>query len=304
MSFNEKMYALGSKRSIIREIFEYCKSRAKEIGADAVDMDLLGYSVIKEESIYAESDEKIEEYFRGLKSFADSLGIEIGQTHGRIRGFKNIPEDDELLLRDARLDCLATAALGAPYCVMHTTTSINMGADPDPALMRKLNFDMFKGILPHAKKYGIKIATETFGDAVKFSACDFFGNMEQFMGGFEDVAALTEYADNFCVCMDTGHTNKATRYGNPTAAEAIRLLGKRIECLHLNDNDTLTDQHKIPMTGTINWSEVFDALDEIGYKGNYNMELAYRTFGDDFEYEEAAFAIKVMRKILSDRYGE
>ncbi len=33
---NEKMYALGSKRSIIREIFEYCKSRAAEIGADRV----------------------------------------------------------------------------------------------------------------------------------------------------------------------------------------------------------------------------------------------------------------------------
>ncbi len=34
--FNEKMYALGSKRSIIREIFEYCKTRASEIGPDKV----------------------------------------------------------------------------------------------------------------------------------------------------------------------------------------------------------------------------------------------------------------------------
>ena len=34
--FNEKMYALGSKRSIIREIFEYCKARKAEIGADKV----------------------------------------------------------------------------------------------------------------------------------------------------------------------------------------------------------------------------------------------------------------------------
>ncbi|MBQ8719440.1 MAG: pyridoxal phosphate-dependent aminotransferase [Clostridia bacterium] len=33
---NEKMYALGSKRSIIREIFEYCKVRATEIGKDKV----------------------------------------------------------------------------------------------------------------------------------------------------------------------------------------------------------------------------------------------------------------------------
>lgn len=33
---NEKMYALGSKRSVIREIFEYCKTRAAQIGADKV----------------------------------------------------------------------------------------------------------------------------------------------------------------------------------------------------------------------------------------------------------------------------
>lgn len=33
---NEKMYALGSKRSVIREIFEYCKARGAEIGADKV----------------------------------------------------------------------------------------------------------------------------------------------------------------------------------------------------------------------------------------------------------------------------
>ncbi|MBO7310142.1 MAG: pyridoxal phosphate-dependent aminotransferase [Clostridia bacterium] len=36
MGYNQKMYGLGSKRSIIREIFEYSKSRASEIGAENV----------------------------------------------------------------------------------------------------------------------------------------------------------------------------------------------------------------------------------------------------------------------------
>lgn len=36
MQYNEKSYALGSKRSIIREIFEYSKKRASEIGTDKV----------------------------------------------------------------------------------------------------------------------------------------------------------------------------------------------------------------------------------------------------------------------------
>lgn len=36
MGFNKKMYGLGSRRSIIREIFEYSKTRAAEIGAENV----------------------------------------------------------------------------------------------------------------------------------------------------------------------------------------------------------------------------------------------------------------------------
>ena len=36
MQINEKMYALGAKSSIIREIFEYAKRRKAEIGAENV----------------------------------------------------------------------------------------------------------------------------------------------------------------------------------------------------------------------------------------------------------------------------
>ena len=36
MNYNEKAFGLGSKRSIIREIFEYSKVRAGEIGAENV----------------------------------------------------------------------------------------------------------------------------------------------------------------------------------------------------------------------------------------------------------------------------
>ena len=36
MSVNEKMYELGSKRSAIRELFEYGKQRAKIVGEENV----------------------------------------------------------------------------------------------------------------------------------------------------------------------------------------------------------------------------------------------------------------------------
>ena len=70
----------------------------------------------------------------------------------------------------------------------------------------------------------------------------------------------------------------------------------------MNDNDMITDQHKIPMTGTINWNDVFNALDEVGYNGYYNMELSLDWFGEDLMKDSAEFAVKVMRHFLKRRY--
>ena len=74
--------------------------------------------------------------------------------------------------------------------------------------------------------------------------------------------------------------------------------------LHLNDNDTLTDQHKMPLSGTIDWKEVFLALKETGYSGVYNMELTLDRYGKELAVDHGAFAVKVMRELLSSVYGE
>ena len=200
---------------------------------------------------------------------------------------------------------MAAAALGAPYVIIHSVTTIFMGPDCPPKTMYDLNFDMFNRLIPFAKKYGVKIASETFGDATGLGCCDFFGNLDEFQKSFNRVRAVGDNADWLTTCVDTGHSNKATRFnGNPSPADVIRILGPNVSALHLNDNDTLTDQHKIPMTGTINWRDVFDALDEVNYQGNYNMELNLCHFGKKFAVETAAFAVKVMRFMLDERYGK
>jgi hypothetical protein len=38
---------------------------------------------------YARSDEEICGYFADLRRYADAIGLEIGQTHGRIQGLKD-----------------------------------------------------------------------------------------------------------------------------------------------------------------------------------------------------------------------
>lgn len=279
---------------------------AKEIGADAVDIDLCHDMTIEnEQSVYAKGAAATEKYFSELGAYARKLGLTVSQTHGRILGFRNDKEADDRLIEDGILDLVATRALGAPVCVMHTTTTIFMGPDAPAELMHRLNYDMFTRLLPYAKEYGVKIATETFGDATGRGCVDFFGNIDEFEKGFYAVYdAMPECQEYFTVCIDTGHSNKATRFGNPSSADVIRRIGKgRISVLHLNDNDTLTDQHKMPLSGCIDWKDVFDALDEVGYDGVYNMELALGFYGEHVCIDTGAFAIKVLRNYLRKRYG-
>jgi len=278
---------------------------AGKIGADAVALDLCTneWSCKNPNSIYSKSEDEFVEYFSKIRKVADDAGVEFSYIHGRLSGFKNIPEEDELLLKNTKLDCLATKILGAPHCVVHAVTTLYMGPDCDPQIMRDLNFDMFCKILDIAKEYDVKIATETFGDASNYGVCDFFGNIEEFIKSFNRVRAVGNNKDYFDTCVDTGHSNKAMRFGNPTPGDVIRMLGDSVKQLHLNDNDTFTDQHKIPMTGTIDWNDVFDALDEINYNGIYNMEVVHTRFGENFQLESAEFAVKVMRNMLKSRYG-
>lgn len=275
---------------------------ASKVGADAVDFDLCSRDndFRKADSLYSKGKEAIVEYYGRIKEKADELGIIISQTHGKLEGLKNVDADDEALLKNLELDLFATSILGAPVCVVHTTTTIFLGPDAPSEKMHELNYKLFTSLLPKAKEYGVKIATETFGDAVRFKCCDFFGNAHEFVKGYQAVKA-SPFGEWFTVCVDTGHSNKATRFDNPSAADVIRMIGGDISVLHLNDNDTLTDQHKPPLTGSINWTDVLDALDEVGYDGVYNMEISLNCFGEELMCDTAELAVKIMRNLLNKR---
>lgn len=283
---------------------------AKETaGADAVDFSLClkKFDYRDKNSIYAKSEEEFVAYFSDLRAYAESIDLKICMTHGRISGFKNIPKFDDALVENTRLDCYATSLLNAPFCVVHGVTSIShKGATPEA--MHKMNFDMFCRMLPFAKQYGIKIATETFGD-IHGDGCDFFGNIDEFIKTYERICAVGDNAKYLTACVDTGHSNKATRYNNPKPADVIRLLGSKVSCLHLNDNNTLGDQHLIPFVtkngwqidGTIDWDDTFSALDEIHYDGYYNMELELSRYGAEIMPEMGRFAVTVLRNALQKR---
>ena len=52
------------------------------------------------------------------------------------------------------------------------------------------------------------------------------------------------------------------------------VLGKRIKCLHIHDNDATFDKHTAPFTGSIPWADFITALRQIGY----DHDLSFETF--------------------------
>ena len=130
---------------------------AAQIGADSVDFathyfDKRIWDFREQSSIYAQGDDAVIQYCTDLRKYAESLGIVIGQTHGRGEGFLNDKEADDALVENARLDLLAASALGAEVCVVHNATSIFHGENPDPELMRSISFDQYTRMLPYAAK--------------------------------------------------------------------------------------------------------------------------------------------------------
>lgn len=275
---------------------------AKQVGADAIDFDLSGNDYRNPSSIYALADDwRFIDHFKSIRRYAEQKGIKICQTHGRTDPFKE--NDDEYnnvaFYKNSELDLIASKILGAPVCVFHPgLTSTNPNATPEE--MREKTFNAFKNILPLAKENGVKIALETVGAIHALGdIIDFFGNFEEYYNLYTRIESIDEYKDYFCCCIDTGHINLAVKHGQPTPDEIIRKMGKRIECLHLHDNNGYIDQHRLICGGTINWVKVFKALNEIGYEGVYNTETSFNSITVSFNTETADFAVKLVKHFVS-----
>lgn len=283
---SKKRIGINCKALCIR----YGELKALEIcaasGFDAVDFGLEHFSV-SENGIYKASDEEIFDFFNSIKKRADELGLMISQTHGRCATY--CPNDEfynREVLENTKRDLLATAALGAPACVIHSITT-SRWQNASPELMREKNREMYADFIPFAEKNGVSIALETFGDSKPDGkrCLDFFGDVRELKMQYEAMDTK-----NKAICVDTGHTHKAHNVEPtvPDAADAIRYLGSDVKLLHLNDNNGFSDQHLPPLVSgdssyQVDWKEVLRALDDINYSGVYSFELNLRKFGNALE---------------------
>lgn len=266
---------------------KYGDERALEICAEA-GFDSVDFNMRKFDKSVDIGDEEVIEFFSKIKEKADSLGLAVSQTHGRVRSYTPDEEYCEFVRKAARFDLLGTKILGAPSCVIHNITT-SWWPDADADFMQAKNKELLDYLVPFAEEFDVNIGMETFGDATRHGkrVIDFFGDSRELKKQFDSLDTKKKV-----ICMDTGHTNKAHNVGAddgssvPDVVESIYLFGKDIKILHLNDNNGFTDQHLPPMIkmqGGVDWKRVFEALDAVGYEGYYNFELALNLWGESME---------------------
>lgn len=252
--------------------FELCK----DSGFDAVDYSLELYGDRGDPAdIYNAPEDGFIAYFTAIKEKAAAVGLEISQTHGRCSTYTPDEAQCEYARWVSEKDLKATSLLDAPACVIHHATS-GRWADfyKQGDFMHRKSLELYDFLIPIAEANGVDLGVETFGRAMVHgtSTFDYFADANTLKKLFDAIPTK-----NKVLCMDTGHIHEATPFGVPDAPEAIRILGSDIKILHLHDNNASADQHLPPLIhgrNVINWPEVFDALDDIGYDGVYNFELS------------------------------
>lgn len=197
-----------------------------------------------------------------LKQVADECKITCTQSHapfpsaiGGNDEFNNKRFDE--IVRS--MEC--AAYLGAEIIVVHPIQHFIDGEN-----YLDVNVDFYKKLIPYAKEFGIKIATENMWGHDEKRACI----KKTVCSDAHDFNELVDTVNSeyLVACLDLGHCGLV----GEDCATMIRQMGSRIKALHIHDNDFIHDSHTMPYLGKMDWDSIWKALADIDYTGNFTYE--------------------------------
>jgi len=260
----------------------------KELGYDAVD-----YNGMCSEpgcGLFALSDEEFERELLKDRQAIEAAGLEICQTHG-VWPYDDTKSEQWDLKFEAMVKSIrGTAILGCQYVIVHPVMPFGWHESPHHDKDVRENIEYMKKLVPYAEKYGVKIALENMPNP--YVPC---GSVEELVTCIDEVNSPWLVA-----CLDVGHST-ALGYN---AGDAVRMLGERLHCLHVHDNDGKRDLHWFPYYGVTNWQHFTGALKEIGYQGTMSLETSIgermRMLPPDLCAEGDQWMYHIVRKLAEE----
>ncbi len=187
---------------------------------------------------------------------ADELGVKLIQSHSPMG--RPLADEDGSFLRDTAKCVEACAKMGIPNVVIHSGYLKDISKEE----CFERNKCFFMPLIELGEKYNVDILVENFN---KMTHDDVF-----WIDNAYDLLAMVEYVNHprFQAVWDVGHANMQEMPQD----EALRMLGKHVRALHVQDNMGNTDSHIAPFFGTTNLDSLMHGLIDIGYEGYFTFE--------------------------------
>lgn len=264
--------------------------RCKAAGFDVLDINMCSMSTPGKNELTGDDwEQRVEDILRAK----EETGVTFYQSHPVFRAGAIMEFDDpskekyywDMMFRG--LD--VTARVGAKWAVIHPS---NDPSTMDIKRQLEVNHSQFDKLVDHAAKLGIGVAFENMVESPKGGP-----KPHRFSAFPEELLELeaSYNCDHVKLCWDFGHGNTAVPERHP---DAIRMLGDKLVCVHIDDNFGKQDDHFVPFRGNICWEEVMPVLKQINFPGVLDLELSiYGKMPDELKDEAARFTASIARKL-------
>lgn len=255
---------------------EKCYASIKEAGFTAVDWNIdqnLTPTDIRNltyagKSVFEHSIQDVIDHFAEEIEIIRKYGLTITQAHAPFPAYvSGHPEVLEFMIHVYENCIRLCHHAGCRNLVIHSISLAESDTYNTPETVAQLNRHLYESLIPTLLECNVTVCLEnlfTRAAAPMEGACSDPHDAVQWIDELNAKAGR----EVFGFCLDVGHLNLL----NKNLRTYIPILGKRIKALHVHDNDGRDDLHLAPMTGTVNWAVLCDALKGIGYDGDISFE--------------------------------
>ena len=237
-----------------------------EAGFDAID-----FGFFNEKFYNKETDgEEFKEKFLELKRYAESKGVLFNQAHAPFPTSTMDEEETEAIFRNVVRSMRNASYLGIDIIVVHPKHHLRYKEEGNPEKLFEENIKFFKRLEPYCEKYNIRVALENLWQGYSFHAG--WRVVNSVCSKPDEFVAYLDALNSpwFVACLDIGHSMIV----HQDPAEFIKKLGKKyLKALHVHDVEGNDDSHTIPYLGGMgDWDKIANALNAVGYEGDFTME--------------------------------
>jgi sugar phosphate isomerase/epimerase len=243
-----------------------------------------------------------EAWLHQVRAAAGAAGAQIRQLHGPVLDRFPPGTDPDVAFAHYERSLRAAAILGAQWVVIHPLTRHGAFDAAHRRAVQTENVAYFGRLLPLAAATGVGLALENMHDLPPRATPARSLRRRFFVVPEELLDLVDAFQDPLVgICWDTGHAH-VQGLDQPAS---LRTLGGHLKATHIHDNDGTRDQHLLPLSGTIDWPPLVDALVDIGYEGAFALEAhkAVAPLPDSVRDAALQYAFRIGRHLTDNVRG-